>query len=239
MAQIAETYEEEEENESEDRLPSKPDLITHVAVHNMTKQDWQALEPALEDPGGREVMPESMLRDTHYGSEGNIRTATKQGVELISPASPPKGSKQGRLTLEQFELDEEGLVIKCPQGHSPITTSAGPTRFEVRFDPAPCDRCTVRSQCPAYSTARTTEKSRWQYTRERVQTRTRRLRERTDRFQDRYRWRAGVEATMSRLKHQMGLAKLRVRGMAAVSYAVFLRALGLNIHRVAAFLGAT
>ena len=40
---------------------------------------------------------------------------------------------------------------------------------------------------------------------------------------------------MSRLKHQMRLAHLRVRGMAAVCYTVFLRALGLNVLRVAAY----
>jgi hypothetical protein len=44
-----------------------------------------------------------------------------------------------------------------------------------------------------------------------------------------------MEATMSRLKHQMHLAHLRVRGMAAVGYTVFLRALGLNIWRVAVY----
>jgi hypothetical protein len=64
--------------------------------------------------------------------------------------------------------------------------------------------------------------------------RTRRLAEQLPPFKDRYRWRAGIEATMSRLKHQMHLARLRVRGMAAIQYTVFLRALGLNILRVAA-----
>jgi hypothetical protein len=39
---------------------------------------------------------------------------------------------------------------------------------------------------------------------------------------------------MSRLKYQMGLASLRVRGLASVSYRTFLRALGLNIRRIAA-----
>jgi Transposase DDE domain len=53
-------------------------------------------------------------------------------------------------------------------------------------------------------------------------------------FKDRYRWRAGIEATMSRLNHQMDLARLRIRGMAAVKYTVFLQALGLNVFRVAA-----
>ena len=49
-----------------------------------------------------------------------------------------------------------------------------------------------------------------------------------------YRWRAGIEATMSRLKYQMNLAHLRIRGMPAMRYVVNLRALGLNIRRCAA-----
>jgi hypothetical protein len=40
---------------------------------------------------------------------------------------------------------------------------------------------------------------------------------------------------MARLQHHMQWACLRVRGMEAVRYAVFLRALGLNIHRGAAW----
>jgi hypothetical protein len=43
---------------------------------------------------------------------------------------------------------------------------------------------------------------------------------------------------MSRLKYRMGMASPRVRGRAAVSYRTFLRALGLNIHRVAAYRAA-
>ncbi len=38
---------------------------------------------------------------------------------------------------------------------------------------------------------------------------------------------------MSRLKYQMNIANLRIRGMAAMRYVVYLRALGLNIRRCA------
>jgi hypothetical protein len=79
---------------------------------------------------------------------------------------------------------------------------------------------------------------RFQYTRDRVRHRARRLRDRTEAFRDRYCWRSGIEGTMSRLKYQMGMASLRVRGRAAVAYKTFLRALGLNIHRVAAYRAA-
>jgi hypothetical protein len=40
---------------------------------------------------------------------------------------------------------------------------------------------------------------------------------------------------MSRFKYQMGMACLRVRGIASVTYVATLRALGLNIRRVAAY----
>lgn len=75
--------------------------------------------------------------------------------------------------------------------------------------------------------------TRMQYTPDRLKRRQRRLQDKSPSFRDRYRWRAGVEATMSRLKYQMNLAALRVRGMASVTYRVFLRALGLNIFRSA------
>jgi hypothetical protein len=61
------------------------------------------------------------------------------------------------------------------------------------------------------------------------------LKENSDEFRDRYRWRAGIEATMSRFKYQMGMAQLRIRGMVRVRYTARLRALGLNIHRVTAW----
>lgn len=47
-----------------------------------------------------------------------------------------------------------------------------------------------------------------------------------------------MEATMSRLKYQMRLAHLRVRGMKAVNYVVSLRGLGLNIRRCSPFMAA-
>ena len=76
--------------------------------------------------------------------------------------------------------------------------------------------------------------ARFQYTPTRAENQKRRLHERSDTFREIYRWRAGIEATMSRLKHQINLAHLRVRGMPAMRYTVNLRALGLNIRRCAA-----
>ena len=96
-----------------------------------------------------------------------------------------------------------------------------------------CNVCPNKSRCMVTASGRSF--ARYRYTHDRVRQRQRRLNEKTETFRDRYRWRAGIEAAMSRFKQQMGMAHLRVRGMAKISYVAFLRALGLNIHRVAAY----
>ena len=98
-------------------------------------------------------------------------------------------------------------------------------RIQVLFDPVGCEGCPHRDNCPAAAVGRS--ERRWQYNHDRVK-------QARDEFRGYYRWRAGIEATLSRFKHQMGMARLRVRGLAKVTYTAMRRALGFNIHRVAA-----
>ena len=62
----------------------------------------------------------------------------------------------------------------------------------------------------------------------------RRAHERTEAFKDRYRWRAGIEASMSEYDRRTGVNRLRVRGMEAARYYAVLQATGLNLYRAAA-----
>jgi hypothetical protein len=238
LVQVMETYAPEADTPAnpDESKPSKPDLITHIAVGPMNVHDGSALEPALADAEARGIKPRTLLGDSHYGSEENLKEAALVGVEVIAPAMSPKGSQQGKLTLEDFELDDRGHVTRCPGGQAPQSTSEGKDRIQASFDPSACAACPLLALCPASAVGR--KERRFQYTRDRVLNRERRLGERTEGFRDRYRWRAGIEGTMSRLKYQMRLGSLRVRGRASVTYRTFLRALGLNIHRVAAYRAA-
>jgi len=135
------------------------------------------------------------------------------------------------LNLEQFELDDAGVITRCPGGYAPLSVSASRTRLQAVFSGAICDACPLKPRCLITNTpsSRYRHHYRIQYLPSRLRLRALRLREKTPAFREVYRWQAGIEATLSRLKHQMNLGKLRVRGMASVSYTVFLRALGLNI----------
>ena len=237
LVQIMETFVEDdspgEPVDDEESQPSPPDLITHVAVDPLTMHDQDALVPALDDVDSRHISPQELLADSHYGSTECLEKGENRGVKIISPVQTAKGAKQGKLTLEDFMLDDEGRVLSCPTGHAPLETSIAEARLQVLFDPVVCEVCPHKDRCPTAAVGRSSQ--RYQYTHERVQHRARRLHETSDEFRDRYRWRAGVEATMSRFKHQMGMAHLRIRGMKRVTFSALLRALGLNIHRVAAW----
>lgn len=233
LVQIMETFAEDDSPQSDDSPPPQPDLITHVAVDALTMHDQDALEPALDETDKRGVKPTELLADSHYGSKACLIKGQDRDVRIISPAITAKGKHQGKFTLEDFELDDEGRVLRCPAGQEPVDTSVSTIRLQALFDQAVCQRCPHNNDCQASAVGR--KERRWQYTHDRVRQRERRLNDASEEFRDRYRWRAGVEATMSRFKHQMGMARLRVRGMPKVTYVAMLRALGLNIHRVAVY----
>lgn len=233
MAQIVETYAEDDGPEAEPG-PRPPDLITHVAVHKMTVHDGHRLPDALDDLAGRSLAPKVLLGDSHYGSDDNMALAEKRQVDLVAPARTAKGRSSGRLTLEDFSLDDDGLVLQCPNGIEPVSTSAATAKLQARFDLPTCRTCPDMQRCPMQAAKHDGQFARFQYTPTRAENQKRRIYERGDAFREIYRWRAGIEGTMSRLKYQMNLANLRVRGMPAMRYTVNMRALGLNIRRCAA-----
>ena len=228
---IVETYCEDDSNEA---VAATPDLITHVEVHKMTVHDGHRLADALDDLSERALTPAVMLGDSHYGSSDNMALTREQNINLVAPARPPKGAVSGRLTLEDFTLNEEGLVLRCPNNVEPVSASLAKAKLQARFDLSICQKCPDILRCPVQAAKRDGQFSRFQYTPARAANQKRRLYEQSDAFRDVYRWRAGIEATTSRLKYQMNLAHLRIRGMPAMRYVVNLRALGLNIRRCAA-----
>ena len=214
---------------------STPDFITHVNVHKMTIGDSKAVEPAFQSTAERGIRPQLILGDTRYGSKENHLKLGKENVQLVVRTQPPKGYKKGKVTLEQFQLDESGLIVSCPAGQTPISSTAGAAKIQAVFAPEACSNCLHSNDCLTAAPIRRGESPRIQYTPARVRKLRLRRYEQSDEFKQIYRWRAGIEATVSRLKHQMNLARLRVRGRSSVCYTVRMRSLGLNILRAARY----
>jgi hypothetical protein len=204
-------------------------LITHVAVEPAHISDANALIPAIEDAKERGLGPAEVLADSLYGSEKNVTAAAAMGAEVVAPV--PGGENKGKSSrLSEFALTEDGGIANCPMGHAPIEDAARGNHREVVFAVEHCFGCPRRKECPVKSVR---NGYGFSYDRKQVKMARRRARERTETFRDRYRFRAGVEATFSALDRLTGVKHLRVRGMPAVRFAVVLKVLGLNLLRAA------
>lgn len=219
--QVMETY-------SDDKTSPHLPLITHIAVASADNSDAHALIPALEKTEETGMKPKELLADTSYGSDDNVVAADRDHeVEVVAPLS--NAGKD--LSLSDFTLDDSGHIVACPEGNSPQKTRFK-KRFSAAFSAKQCRQCSQRARCPVSEGKKA---AYLRYTLKDVRIARRRIYERSSAFRERYRFRAGVEATMAEYDRITGVKKLRVRGLAAVSYAAFLKAIGINLKRAAAF----
>ncbi len=226
QAQIMETY-----SETDDPKKKTLSLITHVELEKASCHDSAALIPAVEKAASIDMKPEKLLADSAYGSDENIKQAEKVNVEVISPAMGKE--KAEGIVLSDFSFDAKGHVASCPAGHSPEVNEIKEDRFSQGFCSTTCSNCTMIEKCPV---KKGSKHHYLRYSTKEMRLAKRRKNEKTDQFRDQYRWRAGVEATMSNLNRKTGIKKLRYRGFARVRLAVVLKALAINIFRAAAAL---
>ena len=222
QVQIMETYCDDEDEQSRQQTLN---LITHVEVEPANESDANALIPAIESAIEREMAPEEVLADSLYGSDENCQAAQKMGVDLVAPTMGRSSEK--KIELADFELSDKGEVTACPEGHAPVRRKKG-KRHSVGFDCEHCDNCPRLKDCPVKP-----GKKRYylRYDNKALRLALRRAAERTPEFADRYRWRAGVEATMSEYDRKTGVKRLRVRGLRAVRMCAKLKAVGINLFR--------
>lgn len=121
--------------------------------------------------------------------------------------------------LADFVLDDQGRIISYPKGIDPDQVKKTKRGFSAAFSSATCLECDSFKQCPVSKGKKDIRLAR------------RRQHEKNSAFKGKYRYRAGVEATMSEYDRRTGVKHLRVRGMKAVRFAAIMKAMGLNIFR--------
>ena len=219
--QVMETYSENK---------SQPNLITHINVEAAHQSDANALLPAIEDAAKRNLAPTELLADTLYGSDDNVETAKKKEITVIAPVM---GAKECPIALADFTYNDADQIIACPLKQSPTQIKTGDHGGrKVYFDKAICDKCNRQSDCPI---KREKKNCTISYDAKSLRLSRRRQREKEEAFIEKYRYRSGIEGTMSDLDRITGLKHLRVRGMPQVRLAATLKATGINIHRATAF----
>lgn len=223
QVQVAESYSTSEDTNT-------LNLITSVIVEPAHKSDAHALVPLIEATAELGLKPEEVTVDSLYGSDENCQKAKTMGVEVISPVMGKLA--ENSVPLTEFSMNSENEVTSCPAGCAPVKIRSKDDNHTALFSKRTCRSCSKKKICP------TTPGKKGRYLRyddKAIRLARRRLLEDTPEFRDRYRFRAGVEGTMSQLDRLTGFKNLRVRGLSRVSFAAYLKAAGINIIRAAAF----
>ena len=228
QVQVMETF-----SRSEDKTQKQQslNLITHVAVQTACESDAVALVPAIADTQQRQLSADQLLADTLYGGDTNHQAAKANDVQLIAPVK--KGNTANTSHLTGFSFNENGYVTCCPAGHSPdrVSYKKKTDRFSAAFNYDLCHNCPFFGQCKLRPGK---NKFLLHYSHKQQRIAVRRATEQTPCFAEVYRWRAGIEATMSEFDRRTGVKNLRVRGKPAVRFAATMKAAGLNILRAGA-----
>jgi hypothetical protein len=223
QGQIMETYCKDKDLENKSL-----NLITYVETEPAHNSDANALMEAIESTEQRDLKPAELAADSLYGSDDNCEQAKQHDVELIAPTM---GSvTEDKLNLSEFEISDKGQITACPQGHAPEKIKRR-KQISIGFASQDCENCPKLSICPVQKGK---ELYYLRFSEKQMRIAKRRAYEESTEFKERYRWRAGVEATMSELDRRTGIKHLRVRGLKAVKYCVKLKALAINIFRAAA-----
>jgi hypothetical protein len=228
QVQIMETFNRSEDNTEKQQSLN---LITHVAVQTACESDAHALVPAIADTQHRQLSPDELLADTLYGGDTNHQAAKANDVDLIAPVR--KGNAANTSHLTGFSFNQSGYVTACPAGHSPdrVSYKKKTDRFSAVFNHDLCHNCALIGQCKLRPGK---NKFLLHYSHKQQRIAVRRAGEQTQSFAEVYRWRAGIEATMSEFARRTGVKNLRVRGKPAVRFAATMKAAGLNLLRAGA-----
>lgn len=223
QVQVMETFCKDEQDKEKTL-----NLITHVEVEPAHNSDANALIPAIKSTEEKNLKPKQVTADSLYGSDDNCEESKTLEVELIAPTMGT--SKEDKLNLADFQFSDNGNITACPMGHAPSCVKKK-KQHSVGFAPVHCENCPELSNCPVkkgknFFYLRFTDKD--------LRLAKRRIYEQKDEFKEQYRWRAGVEATMSEYDRRTGVKHLRVRGLKAVKYSATLKALAINIFRATA-----
>jgi len=210
-------------------------IITCAIPQTAAQSDANAVEEVLDDLQTNDLVPDSMLVDTGYTGDDNVRLAEEKGVELVGPvpsgSSKTKADEYERLNIDDFDVDEATEeIVCCPAGHKPQSSEHNNETGKTKtvMPESACSQCEFFEQCPV---EKITGQYKLEHTAKQRRLAARRREQDTEVFRERYKTRGGIEGTNSGLKRKTGLGRLRVRGRPAVFHAIYLKIVGWNILR--------
>jgi transposase len=215
-----------------------PNLITNVLTTNATTSDWDALYRVHDALASKDLLPAEHLTDAGYIDAGALVASQREhAVELLGPViedhSWQARAGQGFATTD-FNLDWQAGVATCPQGAKSRKWSQTHDQHKqpiinIRFDPADCRDCPMRTACTSSKTGPRNLTVRLQEQHTALQ--ATRAYQKTREFKERYPARAGIEGTINQGVNTTGMRRARYKGLAKTRLQHVLTAAAINLQR--------
>lgn len=203
-------------------------LITDVAVAPNTTDDAAILAERAAVMARKTPALEELHADGAYGSDEADQALSEEEIALIQTAIKGPSAK----VPMHITPGEDGYRVSCPNGQT-VQASRTPTRWKAEFDKAICEKCPLAGQCPTTNG----KTARRLYFCEADASRQERWRRLQALPEERQTLRPNVEATIRQMQGALLNKKLTVRGAFPAHCHGLLRAIGVNLGRIARYLG--
>jgi transposase len=223
-----------------------PHLIIHVATTPATVQDDAVTDQLHGALAAADLLPTEHLVDAGYTTaEHLVGSRDNHGIDLLGPVAVLGGwqAREGNgFDQSQFTIDWATQTAICPQGkrsrvweeRANPKGKAGKRQIRVRFHHGDCRVCPCRAACTRRKTEGRSLTFLPRVEHEALQ--AARRRQATPEFRERYRLRAGVEATLCQAVRVGDARHSRYVGLARTHLQQLLTAAALNVVRILAWL---
>ena len=214
--------------------PGEPtgNFITGIVTHPAYQSDEAgAVQMEREQARMGLEKPPVLYVDGACVSAQQLAQAQAEGREIIGPAQPSPG-KEGRFTVEDFQIHVEERQAICPAGKASTQcsrleeASSGKVSYRFEFS-TQCHDCPLRAQCLGQNQPHRTVVVGEHHT----VLQARRKEQQTDAFQQRMKHRNAIEGTQSELVRGHGLRRARYRGLGKVKLQNYFIGAACNVKR--------
>jgi transposase len=203
-------------------------IVTHPAYESdergEDKMDQEQEAMGLEKPPVKYV-------DSAYVSAQKLVQAQAAGRELIGPAQPAP-QRDGRFTVEDFQINVEERTAICPAGKASPQCSrleeeaTGKVSYRFEFS-TQCHDCPLRGQCVGKDQPHRTLTVGQHHT----ALQARRQEQQSAAFQQQMKHRNGIEGSQSELVRAHGMRRARYRGLVKVRLQNYFAGAACNVKR--------
>ena len=219
----------------------QPRLITHVQTSRAGNGDVDItplIHQALQE---KALLPTEHLTDTNYAEAKQfLHSQRDYGINLIAPTrADHKWQAQERQGFDanSFLVDWQAHKATCPAGHTSLSWTPAIDRrdnqvIKIKFSRKDCLPCALRPQCTKAKRRAITLRAEEVH----LALQRARARQKEPAFWQVYRWRAGVEGTISQGVRAFSLRRSRYAGAAKTHLQHLACAAAINVVRVLAWL---